>query len=153
MPKALVVKNVDFSTNKVTTVSFEGSHTTSVEVIPSTLVFTALNETKMLSCTVTPSDSVDPVVWSTSNSNVATVSNGAVTSVGVGTCTITATSGSYSDTCAVEVAINAYLEGTAYPRTLTDPAGSGNNALTKTMCDIGHPNLGSYEEFKVQVCS
>lgn len=43
------------------------------------------------------------VTWASSNTAVATVSNGVVTSVGNGTCTITATSGNVSAMCEVAV--------------------------------------------------
>lgn len=145
MSKALVIAGADFETNRVATISFDGIHTENVEVSPSTIEFTGIGETQALTAALTPAGSVDPVIWSTSDSSVATVSNGIVTSVGVGNCTITATSGSYSDTCSVEVSISQYLTGKAYPRTLTDPNGSGNNALSKTLCDIGIQTAGSYE--------
>ncbi|MBR2375138.1 MAG: Ig-like domain-containing protein, partial [Clostridia bacterium] len=44
------------------------------------------------------------VVWSTSDASVATVENGVVHALKVGTVTITATVGEYSDTCAVTIA-------------------------------------------------
>ena len=56
-----------------------------------------------LTATLTPPDSTTPVVWSSSDTSVATVSSGTVTSVGNGTCTITATAGSVSATCSVTV--------------------------------------------------
>lgn len=152
MAKALVIKGANFATNKVTTISFDGAHTTAVDVSPSSAELTTVGGTTLLSATVTPSNSVDPVVWSSSNTSVATVANGLVTAVGVGSCTITATSGSYSDTCSVVVSVDTYLTGTAVPTTIVDPAQSGNNALTKTTCDIGRNN-SSYNGFLSMVDS
>ena len=86
-------------------------------------------------------------MWSSSDTSVATVENGLVTAVGVGSCTITATSGSYSDTCSVVVSVNTYLTGTVIANTLTDPNQSGNNNFTKTLCNIGyagHAELNGY---------
>lgn len=64
-------------------------------------------ETSQLTATVTPSDATNKSVsWSTSNASVATVVDGLVTAVGIGSATITATSddnGSISATCAVTV--------------------------------------------------
>ena len=56
-----------------------------------------------LTATVTPSRSTDDVVWSSSDTSVATVSNGTVKAVGIGKATITAKAGNYSATCAVTV--------------------------------------------------
>lgn len=137
MGKALVFNDVSFSSNKVTTITFEGAHTTSISVSPSSISFTSIGETILLSCILTPSNSVDPVVWTTSNANIATVSNGLVMANGVGSCTITVTSGSCSATCSVIVSVDTYLTGTVHPNTLVDPNSSGNNTFTKTTCNVG----------------
>ena len=61
-------------------------------------------ETVNLTATVAPDNATDKnVTWSTSNQAVATVSNGAVTAVGEGSATITATAGGKSGTCSVSV--------------------------------------------------
>lgn len=62
--------------------------------------------TEQLTETVAPSNATDKsVTWSTSNSSVATVSNGLVTAVGPGSAniTVTTTDGGYTATCAVTV--------------------------------------------------
>ena len=57
-----------------------------------------------LKATVEPSDSLDAVTWSSSNSKVATVdANGKVTAIGAGKATITATAGNQTATCEVTV--------------------------------------------------
>lgn len=57
-----------------------------------------------LSATVTPSNATDTSIsWSTSNSSVATVSNGYVVSHSAGSAYITATAGNHSATCTVVV--------------------------------------------------
>ncbi len=59
--------------------------------------------------TVTPEDCTDEITWTSSNENVAVVwpgemsHTGRVNSVGVGTTTITATIGAYSDSCVITV--------------------------------------------------
>ncbi len=53
--------------------------------------------------TALPADTTDSVTWLSSDKNVATVSNGIVTAVGNGDCTITATCGSQSASCSVNV--------------------------------------------------
>lgn len=67
-----------------------------------TLSFTT-NDTQTLVATVTPTNCTDTVTWSVSPSGIATVNNGVVTPVSNGSCTITATCGSHSATCAVTV--------------------------------------------------
>ncbi|MBE5965283.1 MAG: Ig domain-containing protein, partial [Lachnospira sp.] len=61
--------------------------------------------TKTLTVTYNPSNTTDSktVTWTTSNSTVATVSNGMITAKGPGTATITATCGNKSATCTVTV--------------------------------------------------
>lgn len=68
------------------------------------------NETKLevgnqmtLQGMVAPADASEPIAWQTSNSKVATVSNGTITAKGVGTATITASSDGCSATCTVTV--------------------------------------------------
>lgn len=59
--------------------------------------------TATLTATVTPVSSTDNVVWSVSPAGFATVTGGVVKALKAGNCTITATAGSKSATCAVTV--------------------------------------------------
>jgi len=52
----------------------------------------SVGDTEQITVKVSPTNAVSTVTWSTSDSSVATVSNGKVTAVGKGTATITATS-------------------------------------------------------------
>lgn len=63
------------------------------------------DNTATITATTTPSG--QHVVWSTSNSAVATVAGGVITAVAVGTAVITAASGNYSASCAVTVTAGA----------------------------------------------
>ncbi len=58
-----------------------------------------------LTLTVTPSDATDEIKWSSSNEKVATVNEGKVSAIKVGTTTITATAGNQKAECKVEVHI------------------------------------------------
>ena len=60
-------------------------------------------ETADLTATVTPADTTDVVVWSSSDETVASVVNGKVIAHKTGTAVITATAGSVSKSCAVTV--------------------------------------------------
>lgn len=76
---------------------------TAITLNESSLSFGSLNTTQTLVATTTPNGG--NVVWSSSDTSVATVSQtGVVTSIGYGNTTITATCGSISATCSVAVA-------------------------------------------------
>lgn len=70
---------------------------------------TYVNDTFNLTATVEPSDSTDPVTWTSSNPEVATVDNaGTVTGVATGEATITVTAGAYTATCSLTVKPNTF---------------------------------------------
>ncbi|MFA5235421.1 MAG: Ig-like domain-containing protein [Bacilli bacterium] len=78
---------------------------TSISLTPSSASISK-GGTRQLSVNVTPSNADASVTWSSSNTNVATVSNGLVTAVAEGSATITATSTvdtAIKGTCAVTV--------------------------------------------------
>ena len=76
---------------------------TSVKLDKSELSLTE-GDTDKLTATVTPENTTDTLVWSSSNTDVATVdNNGTVTAVKAGTATITAKSGSVEAKCTVTV--------------------------------------------------
>ena len=80
-------------------------HVTSVTLDKETLSLTAEGATDTLVATVLPVDASAPTVtWTSSDTNIATVSGGTVTPVAEGTCTITATADGKTDTCVVAVA-------------------------------------------------
>lgn len=74
-----------------------------VALSKSTLTLTE-GDSEMLTATVSPSNATDKTVtWTVSPSGYATVSGGVVTALKEGSCTITATAGGKSATCAVTV--------------------------------------------------
>ena len=110
-----LVTAVAEGTATITATAGTKSATCSVQVKPKTVAVTGItlnkselsvfvDDTFQLEATVSPADATDKTVtWSTSNAGVATVSNGLVTAVAEGTATITATAGTKSATCSVEV--------------------------------------------------
>lgn len=105
MSKALVIKGSDFTANKVTTVSFiadvpcEGitfsqNTYTLTNADPVTVVYT-----------LTPANTTDTVSWTSSNTNIVTISGGVMTIVGIGSCTVTATCGEQTATATVSVSM------------------------------------------------
>jgi len=87
------------------TYTAEDIHVTGVSLDKDTASIEA-GETVTLTETITPSNATDKsVTWSTSNSSVATVSNGVVTGVSQGSAriTVTTTDGGYTDYCDVTV--------------------------------------------------
>jgi uncharacterized protein YjdB len=102
---------------------------TSVNLIP--------NGTTTLTVTYDPADTTESgVAWTSSNTNVATVSGGTITAVAVGTATITATSTEHSSmtaTCSVTVtATSVPLTGITLDRTSVDLNPNGTALLTVT---------------------
>ena len=74
-------------------------------------------ESDSLTATISPSNATNKTItWSSSNSNVATINNGLVTAIGVGSATITATT-TNGKTASCEVSITAKaVENSAYVR-------------------------------------
>ena len=111
MSKALVIKNADFSANKVTTVVFNDIPCTGITISESTLSITSRDGNTLIA-TVTPLNTTDPILWSSSDESVLTVNNGALTILGNGNCIVTVSCGSYSASCSVTVGLieNPHLE-------------------------------------------
>lgn len=78
---------------------------TGISLEQTELIFTDTN-TQTLVATVTPSNTTQPIAWSTNNSSIATVTNGVVTPISSGNCIITARCGEQSATCTVVVNIS-----------------------------------------------
>ena len=161
MSKALVIKGAGFATNKVETITLtQPVPCTAVSVYPSSKAFTAMNDTQQLTITKTPSGTTDTVTYSSSNTNVATVSSsGLITCVGVGSATITVTCGEQSATCAVTstltvVADDAYYveNGAKYSGSMNlsaDPPKNHIGRTTDTRCRLYYmtTEYGNYRAF------
>ena len=107
MRKILVISGADFHENKLDTITFNDAiPCTGVQLNVDTISFTGWNETFTLTATVTPSNTTDGKLWSSSNTSVATVSSsGVVTAKGIGTTTITVRCGSQSASCTVTATV------------------------------------------------
>ena len=115
MSKALVIKGANFSANKLETVELlQSIPCTGVELSQTAISFTSLNSSVQLEATLTPTNTTDSVLWQTSNADCATVSNGLVTCVGVGSATITVSCGTQSASCTVVSDISIDMSDSNY---------------------------------------
>lgn len=104
MSKALVIKGANFSANKVETITLSNPvHCTGITLSQVSMSATNLGTIGTLTATLTPSDTTDQVTWVSSDETVATVANGVVTAVGIGSATITAICGTQSAECSVSL--------------------------------------------------
>ena len=84
-------------------VLFSGTSVDAI-VLSESSVDVSVGNSVYVSYTITPADASDvKVTWKSSNTSVATVSNGTIVGKNDGTCTITATAGGKSDTVVVTV--------------------------------------------------
>ena len=124
VPPSLWVHGYDLTANYVTVSSDKKTATISLPNVPGDIEILAAcgsiactgitlsksshsgieGDSFTLTATVTPSDTTDSVVWSTSNAAAATVAGGVVQLIGPGSATITATCGTKSASCSVTVA-------------------------------------------------
>ena len=113
MSKALVIKGANFAVNKVTTVVLDNLvPCTGLTLSQSEITFSAIGATVQLNAVKEPINTTDAVTWVSSNEDVATVADGLVTCVGVGTATITATCGTQSATCEVTSTLTIVADDT-----------------------------------------
>jgi uncharacterized protein YjdB len=132
----------------ITATTLDGGHTDTCTVTVGGISLNRISagafiggKTVTLTATAYPAGTI---VWSTSDSGIATVADGVLTAVSAGTVTITATSGPFSDDCTVTVASPLLIDfagsalDTAFqtipatgPTALVkdDPTAAGNNVL------------------------
>lgn len=125
----LVLKNANFSANKIETIELDIIHTESIAVSPATLNIDEIGATAQLTATVYPSDAEDGIAYRSSDENVAIVSSaGLVQIVGVGTCDIIASSYNKTAICTVTVAVE--LNSGKYRYTYANAANASNMLTT-----------------------
>ena len=103
-------------------------------------IYLKIGETKTVTAKVSPSNATNKTVtWSSSNNNIATVSNGKITGKSAGTVTITATAGGKS--ASVEVVVSNSSGGTTctYGDTTYNPSYVLSVNLTQNNCAV-NPN-------------
>ena len=106
MSIALVIPDTDFSENSIEQIVVsEPVPCTGITLDKSSAEISGLDSVLSLVAAVTPINTSDTISWSSSDDTVATVNNGAVTAVGLGSAVITATCGNYSATCTVTVRV------------------------------------------------
>lgn len=76
---------------------------TGITIDKTTLLFDTIGQTDTIIATVTPNNTTDEIIWSTTDANVATVDKGKVVAVGNGECTIIVVCGNKSAQCTVGV--------------------------------------------------
>ena len=120
---------------------------TGITISKSSLTFTN-DSPQTLSVTVTPSDTTDVVIWSTSSSEIATVEGGTITPVSNGSCTITATCGSKSANCSITVNMSSSTStGEILSPTWTAGRGIDTSGIEQEYTDYSatpYISLGSY---------
>lgn len=102
MGKALVIKNANFYNNRIKTIAFDDIPCTGISLSDQSISVTG--ETT-ITATVTPADTTDAILWTSSDETIATVNNGIITPLANGTAIITATCGNYSASCEATVSI------------------------------------------------
>lgn len=109
----------------------DGVPATDIELNEASVELLAGQQTT-LTATLTPNNSTDTVVWSSSNETIATVSNGVVTTLKNGIVTITATAGSVHADCELSITSATAAQnfaGAKIDRTGKVIAVSGKNAI------------------------
>lgn len=128
-----IVTVANGSVSATCTVTVSAVEITAVTLDLSTLTFTMGDATQTLTATVEPENAtVKTVTWSSDNPSVATVTNGVVTPVGVGECTITATAGAKTATCVVTVNPKA-VTGITLDKSTLEISVNGSAVLTATV--------------------
>lgn len=138
MSRALVIKGANFSANKIETVTLgEVIPCTGITLSQTAIIAPTFGSTIQLTATLTPANTTDTVVWSTSNGAATVTSTGLITITGVGDVTITAQCGTQSATCSIS-SITRTVDVTTYEAIVT-PSGKTNTSLTGTNYSVDPP--------------
>lgn len=105
MARTLIIKNADFHVNKLAVVSFDTVPCTGITFEEDSYTVVGYDPIS-IAYTLTPEDTTDELTWESSDETVATIADGVMTIVGVGTCTITATCGEQTATATVSITLS-----------------------------------------------
>ncbi len=129
MSKALIIKGANFSENRVAKVNIVNPvPCTGITLDESTITSDSFEDIT-ITATVAPSGCTDEVYWTSSDESVATVEDGVVSIHALGTATITATCGDFSDSCVItidNIEITAFEWGSAENSNGNDNFATGN---------------------------
>lgn len=143
MGYALKIKTVDFADVSLDQVTYIiPVPCTGITLNTDSITVTKCEDTTQLSATLTPEDTTEHVVWTSSNENVATVSNsGLVTVHGIGTATITATCGTQSTTATVtQTSIKPYSQHLNERYGLEKKTVTDSNGILSSFLDANNTN-------------
>lgn len=134
--------------NMAQTWIFDEEISTSIKLDETSLTLTGIGETKQLTATIIPSTVEDKtVIWTTDNASIATVdSSGLVTSVGLGTATITAMTADGRCSVSCKVTVNCAHENTTLHKEVQSTCLVQGNAEYVTCDDCGEVISGSDEK-------
>ena len=148
------VTAVAAGTATITVTTEDGGRTAQCSVVVTDIAVTSVSlnkpstqitkgETETLTATVLPENATNKgIIWSSSNTNIATVTNGTVTAVAAGSATITATSAADSNkkaTCTVTVTTIA-VTGVTLNKVSTSIIRGGSETLTATVAPSNATN-------------
>lgn len=143
MGYALKIKTVDFADVALDQVTYiVPVPCTDITLNTDSITVAKCGDTVQLSATLTPEDTTEHVVWSSSNENVATVSSsGLVTVHGIGTATITATCGTQTASATVtQTSIKAANTYTNERYGLEKKTVTGSNGILSSFLDANNTN-------------
>lgn len=120
---------------------------TSITLDKTEITFTS-EEPQTISAVVLPANTTDVVVWTSSNTSIATVKNGVITPLNDGETVITATARNVSATCAVTVNIYGEIENPVFLQ--MGYAGWGSTATSEPVTNDEYPETASFSAVPVK---
>lgn len=144
---ALIVKNANFEQNKVATVEFNDVQCTGLSIDSNAYTVTSPDTPVTVVATVTPNDCTDALIMAIADTSIATIENGIITPVGIGSTTLTVTCGTFTVTATVTVPyVDIALTRFGNYRLASANYGSGHDPL-KTTANSDHDAYAAPYEY------